>query len=191
MEKKLLVIFPPKADLLFTEIAKKYNLPETTEEIIKNVREKKLSREVLLDYLIKDLVTKKISFKEFILNLEKSLEIQKETAENLAKDVKESLLPFLDVISEDERERYNAEKAQQKRYVGPKADTQTLPYVKKPDIANVEKNAEETQKEKKFTDETKKSMQEQKKEKIKVSSNRFSDEKKGSDTYREPIDSSP
>jgi len=108
--------------------------------------------------------------------LQKHLETSKETAEKIIQDIKLKIVPFAKIVDlEKERELLP-------------------PGVKKIEVANVEENAKKMQKEKKFTEENKSKIIEESslaeaeydKEKLKI--NKFTTEKKGPDTYREPVE---
>lgn len=213
-KNNLIVIFTDNADAIFYEIMNKYHLKETDSQGLDKLIAGKFSNEVILDHQIKYLLKKEISFDEFIKSLEEKLDIQSQVAKNLAKDIKENLLLLIDLVPEDQLEKYNKEKEEQKRYSASGVDTKNFSYVKKPEITDVEENAEASAKDKKYTDEfkqSKQSIEEELKvepvEKIKethpheslleeileekenaLGKNRFVEEKREPDSYREQIE---
>lgn len=191
-EKNLVAIFTEEADTILYDIMTKYSLKESDDERINKLMRNKLSNEVILDHEIKNFLKKELSFDQFIKILEANLEIDYQSAENLAKDIKEVLLQFIDLVPEDQLEEYN-EKHDKGKLKNPTLNNESnVNYIKKIDIKNVEENAEISQQNKLYTDDVKKVIQEVSQENLpekeKLGENRFEDEKKGPDSYREPIE---
>ncbi len=99
------IIFTDKADEELLIIIRKYDLEEKREDVIKRLKEKRRSPIVIIDKFTKDFAQEKISDKELIASLQKELKVPQETAEKIAKDIKEKILPLLERISEEELEK--------------------------------------------------------------------------------------
>ena len=106
-QKKILVIFTEKADIVLSDIIKRYSLQETEAEAFEKYEKEKLPKIVVLDHLTRDFVLKILSEKDLVNSLQKELEIPQQTAEKISKDIITGLIPLLEKIPEDELENYN------------------------------------------------------------------------------------
>lgn len=129
------------------------------------------------------------------LDLQKYLEINSEIADKIILDIKKDLVPYIK-ISKPETSIAEKESVQsiilEKIKQGQENIQKPLNDVKKVTIKNVEENAEVSQQNKLYTDDVKKVIQETtekgRPEKEKFGESRFEEEKKGPDSYREPIE---
>lgn len=78
--------------VVVSNILKKYDLEESSEEACKKIKEGKKPRVNIIIQAASDLVLNKISETGFISTLEKQLEITRQIAEKIISDVKEKLL---------------------------------------------------------------------------------------------------
>lgn len=85
--------------VVVSNILKKYNLEESSEEACKKINEGKKPRTNIIIRAASDLVLNKISETGFISTLEKQLEITKQTAEKIINDVKEKLLSTAKIVT--------------------------------------------------------------------------------------------
>jgi len=214
MDKKdLVIIFTKEADTVLDEIMEKYNLQETDDKVLDD-DEKNLPKIVTIDYLVKDFVKEKISTEKFLDGLSKGLNIPPETTKLMAKDIIQDLIPLLDKVSEDGLEEYNTKKDEEDkkknqggtlaqeilRKISAKRgipdttakEPQENP-VKEVGISNVEENAKHMDKQSINTPQPNVSPQKEDSspnqgQTKKVANDKLEPEKKGPDTYREPIE---
>lgn len=85
-----------------SDILEKYNLKESSKEACQKIDEGKEPRVIIIIQAVKDLFLGKISEEDFVFNIEKQLEISKETAKKIAEDAKEKLLSIAKKIIETE-----------------------------------------------------------------------------------------
>lgn len=109
-QKNLRIIFTKEADLILFDIIKKYNLKESDEETLKNLREGKFSKVVIIDHLAKNFAKEKISEKDLISSLQKDLEVSQQTAKKITEDIKNNLIPLLEKVPEAQFETPFVEK---------------------------------------------------------------------------------
>jgi|SRR3989344_648387 len=170
-QQKILVVFPEKADLEFSEIIKKYHLNEEEDSSSSSIFLKDSNAVIILN-LIRYFVSEKISAKELLENLRKELGVPKETVKNIALDIFDNLIPLLEKVPENELKEYNHKKSgterknenqeieseEERREAISKAKEELLrklranvtiekpialaPTVKKTEISDVEENAE-------------------------------------------------
>jgi len=107
-QKKILVIFTEKADLVLSDIIKKYSLQETDLETFEKYKAGKLPKIVIIDNLTRDFALKIIPEKDLISSLQKELEISQQTAEQISKEIINSLVPLLEKIPEEQLENYES-----------------------------------------------------------------------------------
>lgn len=176
---------------IIDNILKNNNLEESDDEFIdKDERGIKPRLIILRDAAI-DIFQKEISDKKIVELLAKQLDTSKQVAENIIKDINEKLIPYAKIIDltkeaeteskqkEEEKDNYDKEKYRQDllRKISPtsvpiKEIEEILPpKVKKPETADVEKNAEKIQHTKERISEKEEPQKQEKK-----------------DTYREPVD---
>ena len=177
------------------DILKKNGLKESLEEYYDESNKDKEPRVVIIRNAALVILQKKIPEEKLVELLQKHLETSQETAQKTVNDINQKLIPFAKIINlekeskiEDQKEEFREkliEKINANRNIATEDEEKyPLPYSKKLDITNVEENAKIIQKEKKFTEENKnKTIEETKK----FGDNKFANEKKDQDTYREPI----
>ncbi len=189
IQKKTMVIFTDKANSAFDTLMGKYNLQESLqEEFERYIKKGKFTRWIMLRRVIKALAGKSISEEEFIIAVEKIISIDQQKAVQIAQDIKMDIIPFLEVFPEEKlsdpifREEI-AKKIWGSEKISPESSIQEIllekirdntriknnasiliSKVKKIDITNVEENAKFSQKDKVYTDEMKKIIQEEPKE---------------------------
>ncbi len=153
---------------------------------------------------------KKIPGEKLIEFLQKHLKTSKETAENIVTDIKEKLIPYAIVIEEKKMPELSVQEILLEKIKNNVSFKENPPLpitkVKKVEIKNVEDNAELHQRDKIYTDEMKKIIQEepkkeileknegvilvepQKEEKKTVTEDQSNHKNSSTDTYREPIE---
>ncbi len=203
-KKNLVIIFTERVDTVVDEIVKTHSLQQTDDEIAQVYREKKLPKVVILYRLIKDLLRENISTQEFLDKLRKDLNISPEATGALAKDIMQKLIPLLDKVPEDELDAYRTKKDEEERgeqggdlaqeilrkiniqrgIPVTEPEEQANP-VKRVTTSNVEENAKNMPKNQDYNP-PKEVPIETPEEKFKKDE-KFVDEKKGPDDYREPI----
>lgn len=186
-QNNLRVIFSDNAEVIFDIILEKYGLTETEEDIQKQIEINIDSRRTTLRKAISEFAKKNILEEEFYNLSEKKLLIKKPDAENLLREIKEKLLPQL-LVHPSERfiDPVFREEVSKKAFNESEKNNPPTPYIKNPTIQNVEENAKVSDQTKKFSEETKKIIQNV--EERKIPENKPENEKKSSDTYREPIE---
>ena len=149
-------------------------------------------------FIIKDatlvILQKKVPEKKLVEFLEKHLETSKETAEKIVQDIKTKLIPFAKISSaedlaiENQKEKYREDllkKINTNRNIPTTNEEEKapLPYYKKTDIADVEKNSENMSREgKNIITEEKSKFQKRAEENKELPQNTIPD------TYREPVE---
>ena len=189
------------------DILKHNGLTEDKRTYIKKMANKEKSRLSIIFNATFDLAQKKSSRENIVLALQNDLEVPKETCESIINDVEQQLLPYaktiqlrdpsLEVVSAQEiiLEKVRSHEERPKDY---------LSGIKKITVTNVEENAKLSQKDKTYSDEIKKSIQEglvkesinrieenspnKTLEEDAVRKDNFAEGKKEADVYREPIE---
>jgi len=134
--------------------------------------EGKESQVLIIKNTAKIIVQEKLPNERIIELLQRHLEVSKETAGRIILDIKTKLIPFAKVVNLYEESLAIIQAG-----------------IKKPDITNVEENAKINEATKKFSEENKsKILEEISLPTDQASNNKFSSEKKGPDSYREPIE---
>ncbi len=175
-QKNLRVIFTKEADYMFADILESNGFKESEEEFDKYIFEEKETRANIIRGIMIAIAKKITPDEELIENLQKHLEISKESAENLVKDIKSKLLPLLLIYPDEKFSDPIFREEISKKVFGdekneslsaplvkknPPTQTDKLPpFIKRVEIKNVEENAEFYQQDKKYTDEAKKSIEE-------------------------------
>ena len=115
------------------DILKKYKLLETEEEFLKKLEKNQPFSGEIITGLAKDLFRGTIKETELVSLLKDKLNIQKETAETLATDIKQQFLPLLKeeiiIIEEPAIEK-----------IVQTNDEDTTSIIKKPSVVSVEEN---------------------------------------------------
>lgn len=194
-QKDILVIFTEKADHIFADILKNYNLEESEEEFLDDIMDRKESRRTIIRDMAIAMAKKMIPEENLVELLQKHLGVPKEFIEKVVRDIKNKLLPLLLVYPEEKfddpvfREEISGEVFGGEEFLDKSFEKKVLPessYVKKIEITNVEENAEKMQVEKKISQDEKERIL--KKTQEKISSDKLEGEKGRSDVYREPIE---
>ena len=158
------------ADII-SQLLKSNGLEESDEEFFNKDAEGIEPRFVIVRDAVRTMVEKKIPDEELIGILSKHLEIKKEVAENIIKNIREKLIPFAKVVDsqeesgeprkpkakdeENRKEAFRKAKEELLRKIGkniptPEEKKAPLPYKKAPDITNVEANAKNMAEDKKI-----------------------------------------
>ncbi|MBI2053968.1 MAG: hypothetical protein HYT36_01350 [Candidatus Staskawiczbacteria bacterium] len=95
------VIFTDKANLVFDDIIKNFNLEESIKSFTKKIEEGKLSKIVIVDHLAKDFAREIISEKDLTNSLQKDLEISPQIAEQVSKEIINKIVPLLEKFPEE------------------------------------------------------------------------------------------
>ena len=103
------IYFPNPNEIIMT-ILEKNNLKETIEEAIEKIEQKKDCRINIIYNISRDFAEGKILEKDFATHIQKQIESSAQTAENLAKDIKEKLLPLAIKVNIGETEKIETEK---------------------------------------------------------------------------------
>lgn len=182
-EKNIRIVFTERADLVLLEIMKRYNLEENDEKRAKNLKEGRVSNIVIIDRLTKEFAKKIISEKSLIDSLKKDLEISQQTAEKIAKDITNNLVPLLKKYSEEELTKIRKEETIEEKTVvaTPIKPPIGLEKTPKEEVSKLTSEKPQVSKKSSFTELTEKTIPEKKKNKdIKTT--------KKEDIYREPIE---
>ncbi|MFH1657652.1 MAG: hypothetical protein ABH919_04260 [bacterium] len=87
----------PSAAFLIFELAKKYNIEETTEEVLEKISRGEDPNVTKISKLIQEDDT----YEKIVSSLRKRLSLPMEEAERLAKDLEEQVLPLLEEETEE------------------------------------------------------------------------------------------
>lgn len=96
------IIFKDEASSALSEIEKKYNLLESDEEWMEKLNGKKIFNINILIELIKKFDSNQILEKDFINSLQKIPNIDSESAKRIFIDVKNTIIPLLENVPEEE-----------------------------------------------------------------------------------------
>ncbi len=100
-QKKIRIIFTKKADLALLEIIKRYDLEENEEQRFKKSQNKSPFNIVILNHLIRNFFEESISEKDLTDSLQKDLEVSRQIAEKISKEIIDNLVPFLEKVPEE------------------------------------------------------------------------------------------
>lgn len=188
--QRIIFIFP--GDIILTEvifdILKNNGLEESPTEAYNKSTHDKDSRLIIVRDATLIIAQKKIPEDKLVELLSKHLETSAKTAQKIISDIKEKLIPFAKIITttKEQEELLQKLKTEDRNVFKPeiKENEPPMPYLKTAPIINVEKNAENMQKEGKniITEEKSKlskKTEENKEPPIKNTK---------PDTYREPIE---
>lgn len=89
--------FSEQTSAIIQDLIGKYNLTETTEEILEKIGKDQLSNGEIITGLVREYCKNKIDIKELSFNLKEELNISEINAMSLAQDIHEKILP--EVIS--------------------------------------------------------------------------------------------
>jgi len=95
------ILFSNKADSGLDYIMENFKLKETSEEAAKRSREKKPSKRIVIDHLVKDFAAGKLTEKDLVNSLRDELEVPQPTAEQIEKDILNRIVPFLEMVPEE------------------------------------------------------------------------------------------
>jgi len=162
-QKNIRVLFTPKADLVFFEIIKKYNIRESDKKLHEKYAKGEETYSKIMKDTVKTMATGVIPEEKLVELLEKHLGVSKDIILNIIQDIKNKLLPLL-LIYPNEKfdDPVFREEISKKIFGEDSIFKKEIPLysVKKVEIKNVEENAKNLEKE----------------------------EKGKKDTYREPIE---
>ena len=99
LKKRIIYETEKGSVIILFNILKKYNLEESFEEIFKKIKRKEKPKISIILKKIKDLIFKDILKEEFILFLEKELNINKQIAEKIFKDIEINLISVSKIIT--------------------------------------------------------------------------------------------
>lgn len=92
----------PTTSSLLSEILKKYKLEQSPDESYKIIiEEDKLPNSAIVQHLSKDFANNIISEKDFVTSLESELKISTEVAQNIVKEIKEKVVPFIQSLNKN------------------------------------------------------------------------------------------
>jgi len=111
---------------IILELIEKYGLTETDDDFFRKLESNEQSIEGIIADTIRDLIDKKISLIDMSQMFRRKLELSENKAEELIKDIKEEILPHIEITSSDNKEFIFSEK-----------ETKT-PNLNKPKISNQE-----------------------------------------------------
>ncbi len=140
-QKKIRVLFTDKAELIFSEIIKKYNLQERDEELYKKYAEGKEGQVKIIRDAVKTIAKKIIPDEKLAELLEKHLRVSRDIINKMIQDIKSNLLPLLLMFPEEKFNDPIFREEISKKVFGEEKGT-ILPYDKKIEIKDVDKNAE-------------------------------------------------
>lgn len=109
-QKNMVIPFDDKARVVLSTIIEKYKLQEDEETAFKKLAEKKSLNQTVMIKLTRDLMTEKISNKEFLDALHENFKTEKEVTKNIALDIINNLIPILEKIPEDKLQENNRTK---------------------------------------------------------------------------------
>ncbi len=204
--QRISFILPPETTLLevINEILKKNGLEESSKDYFNKFVKGIESRTIIIRDATISLFQRKASEKTITELLGKHLKISKEKAEKIIQDVSQKLIPFAKIIN-SENELNNKDqvvklkeellkkiKADENNPISVSEEKDTHMHIKKVPITNLEKNAENIE-EDIGSQEIEEDIGSQENEIIeeknkKFGDNKFKEERKGSDTYREPVE---
>jgi hypothetical protein len=215
-KEKLRIILTEKGDAMILDILKNHGLEESDAEYFNKSIKGQEPRFMIIRAAAITILQKKIPEQKLIELLEEHLEIPKNTAEKILSDTKEKILPELKIYPDEQfndpdfREKVSQEifgsetqatsseiKTQtdelikklsaNKNIVVPQPlEQKKVTYIKKAPVTNVEKNAQDIQKSRQNVGPQRDKTAEQ--ETKKFGDEKFTNETKGPDTYREPIE---
>lgn len=196
--KKINFILPENTTMaeIIDEILRNNGIKESDEEFFNKSIQNKDSKFSIINDAIMTVAQKKVPEKNLAELLQKHLETSMETAEKIVQNIKEKTLPYIKITSakklgvEDQKEKYRKEllkkinaNQQAPFVVVVEEENPPLPYYKKIEIADVEKNAES------MKEEGKNIMTEEKNKFTKrVEENKEPPQNATPDTYREPVE---
>lgn len=197
-QKNIRVIFTEKADIILSDIIKKYGLQETEDETFKKFKEGKLPKIIIIDHLTKDFTKGTITEKELISSLQKDLNIPQQIAQEITKEIINNLVPLLEKISGEQLEKDNLkDQPTTPKNIMPSKDEEESfqSAIRRPSISNVEENKKDLGKIKKPIIAKKSTISEKPEMSIKknMPTKTINRERKetprssGSDAYRESI----
>lgn len=156
-QKNIIIPLTEESDLKLKEIIKKYDLEENLEDFFSKVRKNISFNEIVVIKLTRDLMMEKISTYQFLDKLKEGLSITTEKTKNLAIDIKNNLMPLLKKYTEEDLKNYKSPKKplpkeeentvasiilEKIRGHESNKEDEVTPIIKKPEIKDVEKNAE-------------------------------------------------
>lgn len=197
----MLIIFTQNAELLFLNLLKKYNLEENEDQSFEYLEKGLEPREVMIKKTIRAFAGGVILEKDLIDSFKKITKSDQDMAEKISKDIIENLIPLLDKVPEDQLSQYNLKKEQKAPRKPTKLQVEKeIPLVKKVNVTSVEENAINIREGKKFANQEESEptplekfeqldkaaeLEPGEKTTKKFGENRFREEKKGPDKYRE------
>lgn len=101
-KNKMVIVFSEKAHSAFSDIEKKYNLEESDKEAIEAIKKDRVFKINIVIKLSREFITKKITELQFIESLQKDLNIDKTTAQNIIKDVITNITPNTKKLTKEE-----------------------------------------------------------------------------------------
>lgn len=141
--KNVRVIFTDKAEDVFSEIIKKYELQETDEEFFNDIEDREESRRSIVKDAITVMVKRIIPEEKLVEFLEKHLNLPKESTQKMVADLKNNLLPILLVYPEEKfNDSFFREEVSKKVFKEVQEITPPTEIIKKIGIKDVEENAE-------------------------------------------------
>ena len=101
-QEKIVIVFEDDTSLIISEILQKYNLEEKANEVLEKLEKEEPLRPAIVLGLVESIAAGKLSKKALASSLQEKLAIPKQTAENLAQDIENRLLPIARKASPEE-----------------------------------------------------------------------------------------
>ena len=86
-QENLRVIFTDKAELVFTDILKKYGFQESPEEIFGKLEADKLPKEIMARRIIEAFADQVVTKEDFSNAIKKVFRVDRQTAKKVSKDI--------------------------------------------------------------------------------------------------------
>ncbi len=202
-QNNLRVIFTKKADAVLAGIMNKYNLEENDEQTSKKVLEKKPFNVTTLNHLAKKFVRENMSKIDLSNSLQKEIELPQQTADKVSDEIITTLIPLLEKAPEEKFNDPTFREEISKKVTGESEPQENKNIFYKVEPATsvdeiIKKNILAATEEPKIAEPTKieTATPPKKRERIKKiitpaeakESNQQTNQTKGSDRYREPIE---
>ena len=158
-----IIVFPEDINQIIFEIEKKYGIEENKESVIEKIKQGKTPKSFFVARAAKKYFKKEISDADLAKLLKESLETSEDVAKNISLDMKEKIIPKMELI--------NLEKEEKKPPINVPTQTTTNNTPIKPKKTLERKN-----------------IKTQKEEPIKTEIKKTPPMRSGPDNYREPIE---
>jgi len=181
--KKTTFILPDEITIIdvISEILINNNLESSSSDILNKLRREKISKFIIIRDAALSFAGKKITEKDLLLSLQKQLDISEDSAKKIVNDIKQKLMPFAKIIN------FDVEESPPPKVSSDEEDSFS-PFVKKPDVLNVEENKKLIDRPAFLKDAVPKKYNVEKEEKLKDIAIQKPIKNNANDSYREPIE---